>query len=111
MFMAMGWLFAALLITLLLVRGAIAYAHRRGMLDQPGQRRSHRLADAAWWWHRRRGGDADCCLAHCGACRQHGRSVVIASALGALCWWHLHRLVGRSPPAAGVAAIRGSCWP
>jgi UDP-N-acetylmuramyl pentapeptide phosphotransferase/UDP-N-acetylglucosamine-1-phosphate transferase len=43
MFMAMGWLFAALLITLLLVRGAIGYAHRRGMLDQPGQRRSHSI--------------------------------------------------------------------
>jgi UDP-N-acetylmuramyl pentapeptide phosphotransferase/UDP-N-acetylglucosamine-1-phosphate transferase len=41
MFMTMGWLLAALLITLFLVRGAIAYAHRRGMLDQPGQRRSH----------------------------------------------------------------------
>jgi len=41
--MAMGWLFAALLITLLLVRGAIGYAHRRGMLDQPGQRRSHSI--------------------------------------------------------------------
>ena len=41
--MAMGWLLAALLITLLLVRGAIAYAHRRGMLDQPGQRRSHSI--------------------------------------------------------------------
>lgn len=41
--MAMGWLFAALLITLLLVRGAIVYAHRRGMLDQPGQRRSHSM--------------------------------------------------------------------
>jgi UDP-N-acetylmuramyl pentapeptide phosphotransferase/UDP-N-acetylglucosamine-1-phosphate transferase len=43
MYMAMGWLFAALLITLLLVRGAIVYAHRRGMLDQPGQRRSHSM--------------------------------------------------------------------
>ena len=43
MFMAMGWLLGALLITLLLVRGAIAYAHRRGMLDQPGQRRSHSI--------------------------------------------------------------------
>jgi UDP-N-acetylmuramyl pentapeptide phosphotransferase/UDP-N-acetylglucosamine-1-phosphate transferase len=43
MFMAMGWLLAALLTTLLLVRGAIAYAHRRGMLDQPGQRRSHSI--------------------------------------------------------------------
>ncbi|WP_077444371.1 glycosyltransferase family 4 protein [Rhodanobacter sp. C05] len=43
MAMATGWLLAALLITLLLVRSAIGYAHRRGMLDQPGQRRSHRL--------------------------------------------------------------------
>jgi UDP-N-acetylmuramyl pentapeptide phosphotransferase/UDP-N-acetylglucosamine-1-phosphate transferase len=42
MLLAMGWLFAALLITLLLVHAAIGYAHRRGMLDQPGQRRSHR---------------------------------------------------------------------
>lgn len=41
--MTIGWLLASLLITLLLVRAAINYAHRRGMLDQPGQRRSHRL--------------------------------------------------------------------
>jgi UDP-N-acetylmuramyl pentapeptide phosphotransferase/UDP-N-acetylglucosamine-1-phosphate transferase len=40
---AMGWLVAALLITLVLVGQAIVYAHRRGMLDQPGQRRSHTL--------------------------------------------------------------------
>jgi UDP-N-acetylmuramyl pentapeptide phosphotransferase/UDP-N-acetylglucosamine-1-phosphate transferase len=33
----------AFLIALGVVRAAIAYAHRRGMLDQPGQRRSHRL--------------------------------------------------------------------
>jgi UDP-N-acetylmuramyl pentapeptide phosphotransferase/UDP-N-acetylglucosamine-1-phosphate transferase len=39
----MGWLLAGLMITLLLVRGAISYAHRRGMLDLPGQRRSHSL--------------------------------------------------------------------
>ncbi len=39
----MGWLLTSLLITLLLVRGAIVYAHRRGMLDHPGQRRSHHL--------------------------------------------------------------------
>ncbi|MFI4959117.1 MAG: glycosyltransferase family 4 protein [Lysobacterales bacterium] len=43
MYTTMGWLLASLLITLLLVRAAIGYAHRRGMLDQPGQRRSHRL--------------------------------------------------------------------
>jgi UDP-N-acetylmuramyl pentapeptide phosphotransferase/UDP-N-acetylglucosamine-1-phosphate transferase len=29
------------LLSALLVRAAIGYAHRRGMLDQPGQRRSH----------------------------------------------------------------------
>ncbi|HEV2681480.1 MAG TPA: glycosyl transferase family 4, partial [Rhodanobacter sp.] len=43
MYTAIGWLLASLLITLLLVRSAIGYAHQRGMLDQPGQRRSHRL--------------------------------------------------------------------
>jgi len=40
--MTMGWLLASSMISLLLVRAAIGYAHRRGMLDQPGQRRSHR---------------------------------------------------------------------
>jgi UDP-N-acetylmuramyl pentapeptide phosphotransferase/UDP-N-acetylglucosamine-1-phosphate transferase len=43
MYTTIGWLLTSLLITLLLVRGAIGYAHRRGMLDHPGQRRSHRL--------------------------------------------------------------------
>jgi UDP-N-acetylmuramyl pentapeptide phosphotransferase/UDP-N-acetylglucosamine-1-phosphate transferase len=43
MSMAIGWLVASLLMTLVLVRVAIGYAHRRGMLDQPGQRRSHSL--------------------------------------------------------------------
>ncbi len=38
-----GWLLASFIITVLLVRGAVGYAHRRGMLDQPGQRRSHRV--------------------------------------------------------------------
>lgn len=38
-----GWLLAAFLVSLLLVHGAIGYAQRRGMLDQPGQRRSHRM--------------------------------------------------------------------
>ncbi|HTV86932.1 MAG TPA: glycosyltransferase family 4 protein [Dyella sp.] len=33
----------AFLIALGVVRAAIAYANRRGMLDQPGQRRSHKL--------------------------------------------------------------------
>jgi UDP-N-acetylmuramyl pentapeptide phosphotransferase/UDP-N-acetylglucosamine-1-phosphate transferase len=43
MLMTIGWLLAAFLITALLVRGAVGYAHRRGMLDLPGQRRSHQL--------------------------------------------------------------------
>jgi UDP-N-acetylmuramyl pentapeptide phosphotransferase/UDP-N-acetylglucosamine-1-phosphate transferase len=43
MYTTIGWLLASLLITMFLVRAAISYAHRRGMLDQPGQRRSHRL--------------------------------------------------------------------
>lgn len=38
-----AWALVALLIALVLVRSAIAYAHRKGMLDQPGQRRSHVL--------------------------------------------------------------------
>ena len=33
----------AFLVALAVVRAAIAYAHRRGMYDQPGQRRSHKL--------------------------------------------------------------------
>lgn len=43
MYTTIGWLLASLSITVLLVRGAIGYAQRHGMLDQPGQRRSHRL--------------------------------------------------------------------
>nr|WP_245188249.1 glycosyltransferase family 4 protein [Frateuria flava] len=39
----MGWSLAGLVIAALAARAAIAYAHRRGMLDQPGQRRSHTL--------------------------------------------------------------------
>lgn len=41
--LAVGMVLASLLVALLVVRGAIAYAHRRGMLDQPGQRRSHSI--------------------------------------------------------------------
>lgn len=40
---AIAWMLASLLLSMLLVRAAIAYAHRRGMLDQPGQRRSHSI--------------------------------------------------------------------
>jgi UDP-N-acetylmuramyl pentapeptide phosphotransferase/UDP-N-acetylglucosamine-1-phosphate transferase len=41
MLTTIGWLLASFLITVLLVRGSIGYARRRGMLDLPGQRRSH----------------------------------------------------------------------
>ena len=41
--LALGMVLAALVIALVLVRGAIAYAHRRGMMDLPGQRRSHTI--------------------------------------------------------------------
>jgi UDP-N-acetylmuramyl pentapeptide phosphotransferase/UDP-N-acetylglucosamine-1-phosphate transferase len=43
MLTASGWPLLALLIAWLSVRGAIGYARRRGMLDQPGRRRSHQL--------------------------------------------------------------------
>lgn len=39
--LAIGMVLASLLIAIAVVRGAIAYAHRRGMMDLPGQRRSH----------------------------------------------------------------------
>jgi UDP-N-acetylmuramyl pentapeptide phosphotransferase/UDP-N-acetylglucosamine-1-phosphate transferase len=39
--LAIGMVLASLLIAMVVVRGAIAYAHRRGMMDLPGQRRSH----------------------------------------------------------------------
>jgi UDP-N-acetylmuramyl pentapeptide phosphotransferase/UDP-N-acetylglucosamine-1-phosphate transferase len=41
--LAIGMVLVALLIALVVVRGAIAYAHRRGMMDLPGQRRSHSI--------------------------------------------------------------------
>lgn len=39
----LGWSLVALVVAAMAARGAIAYAHRRGMLDQPGQRRSHTM--------------------------------------------------------------------
>lgn len=39
----LAWSLLALVIAAVAARAAIAYAHRRGMLDQPGQRRSHTL--------------------------------------------------------------------
>src|SRR5579859_6948968 len=41
--LAKGIVLAALVIAMMVVRGAIAYAHRRGMMDLPGQRRSHTI--------------------------------------------------------------------
>ncbi|MEO6798571.1 MAG: glycosyltransferase family 4 protein [Rhodanobacter sp.] len=41
MSMTIGWLLASFLVTVVLVRGSMRYARRRGMLDLPGQRRSH----------------------------------------------------------------------
>ena len=38
-----GCVLAAFLVSLACVRAAIAYAHRRGMLDAPGHRRSHTI--------------------------------------------------------------------
>lgn len=43
MLMTIGWLLASFSISLLMARGAIGYARRRGMLDLPGQRRSHHV--------------------------------------------------------------------
>lgn len=37
---------ASLVVAIVAVRGTIAYAHRRGLFDQPGQRRSHTVATA-----------------------------------------------------------------
>ncbi|WP_243043021.1 MraY family glycosyltransferase [Dyella sedimenti] len=44
--LAIGMVLASLVISLAVVRGAIAYAHRRGMMDMPGQRRSHTVPTA-----------------------------------------------------------------
>jgi UDP-N-acetylmuramyl pentapeptide phosphotransferase/UDP-N-acetylglucosamine-1-phosphate transferase len=41
--LAIGMVLASLVISLAVVRGAIAYAHHRGMMDLPGQRRSHSI--------------------------------------------------------------------
>ena len=40
---AIGWLLLSFVIAWSSARAAIAYAHRRGMLDHPGQRRSHSI--------------------------------------------------------------------
>jgi Fuc2NAc and GlcNAc transferase len=44
MSVTIGWLSCSFLVTVFVVRASISYARRRGMLDLPGQRRSHRVA-------------------------------------------------------------------
>ena len=44
MYTTIGWLLTSFFVTLVIVHGAIGYARRRGLLDHPGQRRSHHLA-------------------------------------------------------------------
>jgi UDP-N-acetylmuramyl pentapeptide phosphotransferase/UDP-N-acetylglucosamine-1-phosphate transferase len=39
---ALGWIAASAALCAAIVAAAVAYAHRRGLLDQPGRRRSHR---------------------------------------------------------------------
>ncbi|MCW8807162.1 MAG: glycosyl transferase family 4 [Rhodanobacter sp.] len=97
MWVAIGWVLTALLIALVLVRTAIGYAYRRGMLDQPGQRRSHIVPTP-------RGGGIGVVLATLlcvpGAlwCSPHGwpGSVVLGLAgalvlVAAAGWWDDHR--------------------
>jgi len=43
MVLAIGWLLFSFLVAWLAARAALAYALKRGLLDQPGQRRSHRI--------------------------------------------------------------------
>lgn len=95
--LAIGMVLAALLIAWVVVRGAIAYAHRRGMLDLPGQRRSHTIPTP-------RGGGigivvaALCtmpaCLALLAPAWPHAvvAALVIATVLvAAVGWWDDHR--------------------
>ncbi|RDI99527.1 glycosyl transferase family 4 [Dyella solisilvae] len=41
--LALGMVLASWLVAVAVVRGAIGYAHQRGMMDLPGQRRSHTI--------------------------------------------------------------------
>ncbi|KRE89228.1 glycosyl transferase family 4 [Frateuria sp. Soil773] len=103
---AFSVLLAALLVSSLLVRAAIAYAHRRGMLDQPGQRRSHRIPTP-------RGGGIGIVVACVAAMpvalsalppawpRPIVAALVLALSLVALVgWWDDHRSLGIRPRLA-----------
>ncbi|SEI82539.1 MraY family glycosyltransferase [Frateuria terrea] len=106
----LGWSLVALAIAALAVRGAIAYARRRGMLDQPGQRRSHTLPTP-------RGGGIGIVLAclvvlPCILCSLAGPwdaptianlelALVLVAAIG---WWDDHRPL-RQWPRLGVQLL------
>ncbi|MEP7184471.1 MAG: glycosyltransferase family 4 protein [Rhodanobacter sp.] len=89
-----GWLLGSFLITVLVVRGAIGYAHRRGMLDRPGHRRSHVTATP-------RGGGIGIVVAVLvclpGVLRQGYSMSLVASLVAAIVlvagagWWDDHR--------------------
>ncbi|MFC5435042.1 glycosyltransferase family 4 protein [Rhodanobacter umsongensis] len=105
-YIAIGWLPAAFLITWVLTRAAIHYAHRRGMLDQPGQRRSHHQPTP-------RGGGIGIVIAMLGCAPATLRSLpaawpsgVVAALLVALFlvalagWWDDHRALPVLPRLA-----------
>jgi UDP-N-acetylmuramyl pentapeptide phosphotransferase/UDP-N-acetylglucosamine-1-phosphate transferase len=94
---AIGWLSLSFGIAWLAARAAIAYAHRRGMLDRPGQRRSHTIPTP-------RGGGIGIVLASLvylpgvlGGVRTPWSPLIVAGLLAALLlvavagWWDDHR--------------------
>jgi len=113
MLAAGAWLLAAFAVSLLLARAAIAYAYRRGMLDQPGRRRSHRMPTP-------RGGGIGivaalltCAPAALGRAWPPG--VVAGWIIGLLLvawvgWWDDHRALRIWPRLlVQVAAVAGFC--
>ncbi|TNY27695.1 glycosyl transferase family 4 [Fulvimonas soli] len=106
----LAWPLLAFALAWLLVRLAIAYAHRRGMLDQPGQRRSHRVATP-------RGGGIGvvvaCALTMAGAgwtlpgAQGPGTVAALLAALALVAaagWWDDHRPLGVLPRLAAQLA-------
>lgn len=126
--MTIGWLLTSFLITVLLVGASIGYARRRGMLDLPGQRRSHDIPTP-------RGGGIGIvvamliCLGGAGWGGSMGGSghPVLAGLCAALLlvalagWWDDHRSLPVLPRfaaqllavalfSAGLVAAGTSCW-